>query len=311
MRGSPPAPRADAPRADDEVPAYWQALGLPGLIDLHVHFLPPRMQQKVWSFFDEATTHYGSPWPVYYRLNEDERLRRLQSLGVLAFPTLPYPHKPDMAVWLNAWSAAFARRTPGCLQSATFFPEPGVTGYVRDAIDAGTAIFKVHVQVGGFDPADARLDDAWGLLAESGLPVTIHSGSRPIPGAHTGPGPVEQVLRRHPRLTLVIAHMGMHEYVEHLELAARFERVHLDTTMFGTDFTERFAPLPDGLRPRLADLGERIVLGSDFPNIPYPYAHQIEALHRLELGPQWMRGVLHDNGARLLGRPPAGTARAR
>lgn len=300
-----------APRSDAEVPAYWAGLGLPGLIDLHVHFLPPRMQEKVWAFFDQAAVHYGSEWPVYYRLSQDERVDRLRDLGVLAFSSLPYPHKPGMAAWLNDWSADFARRTPGCLQSATFFPEPGVADYVAAAIEAGARMFKVHVQVGRFDPADPELDPVWGTLAEAGLPVTIHCGSRPVPGEHTGPAPVEQVLRRHPQLTLVIAHMGMHEYVEHTELAFRFPRVHLDTTMFGTDFSQRFAPVPEELVPRLADLEERIVLGSDFPSIPYPYAHQIEALHRLGLGPDWMRAVLHDNPARLLGLAADGSVRAR
>ena len=67
-----------------------------------------------------------------------------------------------------------------------------------------------------------------------------------------------------------------------------------------TDFVEQIAPFPPALRPQLADLGDRIVLGSDYPNIPYPYAHQIAALHRLDLGDDWLRAVLHDNGARLL-----------
>jgi predicted TIM-barrel fold metal-dependent hydrolase len=44
-----------------------------------------------------------------------------------------------------------------------------------------------------------------------------------------------------------------------------------------------------------------VVLGSDFPNIPNPYAHQLEALHRLGLGVEWLRSVLWRNGARLLG----------
>jgi predicted TIM-barrel fold metal-dependent hydrolase len=65
-----------------------------------------------------------------------------------------------------------------------------------------------------------------------------------------------------------------------------------------TDFVEQRRSRP--LRPRLADFGDRIVLGSDYPNIPYPYAHQIEALARLDLGDAWLRAVLHDNGARLL-----------
>jgi predicted TIM-barrel fold metal-dependent hydrolase len=42
---------------------------------------------------------------------------------------------------------------------------------------------------------------------------------------------VTELLRRHPRLTAVIAHAGAPEYAEFLELAERFERVHLDTTM--------------------------------------------------------------------------------
>lgn len=297
--------RLVAPQSDEDVPAYWGALGLPGLIDLHVHFLPERMQEKVWAFFDAAETRAGTGWPIHYRLAEPERLSRLRALGVLAFPTLPYPHKPGMAQWLNDWSADFARNTPGCLQSATFFPEPGVANYVRTALQEGARIFKVHVQVGGFDPASPALDQVWGMLAEAGLPITIHCGSRPSPGEFTGPARVELVLQRHPSLTLVIAHMGMHEYVEHLDLAGRYERVHLDTTMFATDFTQQFAPTPAQVVPRLRDQADRIVLGSDFPSIPYPYAHQIEALHRLDLGPDWMRGVLYDNAARLLGLPAA------
>jgi predicted TIM-barrel fold metal-dependent hydrolase len=68
-----------------------------------------------------------------------------------------------------------------------------------------------------------------------------------------------------------------------------------------TDFMTSRSPFPADLRPRLIDLADRVVLGSDFPNIPYPYAHQIEALIRLDLGDDWLRRVLHDNGMRLLG----------
>jgi predicted TIM-barrel fold metal-dependent hydrolase len=54
---------------------------------------------------------------------------------------------------------------------------------------------------------------------------------------------------------------------------------------------------------RLSGLRDRIVLGSDFPNIPYAYAHQLEALTRLDLGDDWLRAVLWENGARLLDLP--------
>ena len=75
----------------------------------------------------------------------------------------------------------------------------------------------------------------------------------------------------------------------------------LDTTMTFTDFTEGLAPFPVALRPRLVELQDRILLGSDFPNIPHRYVHQLEALVRLELGDGWLRDVLHDNAARRFG----------
>ncbi|MBA3293435.1 MAG: amidohydrolase family protein [Geodermatophilaceae bacterium] len=259
------------------------------------------MQHKVWAYFDNAQTHYGSGWPVHYRLPVEQRLDVLTALGVRAFPTLPYPHKPGMAAWLNDWSADFARRDPRILKSATFYPEPGVEAYVGQALQRGARVFKVHVQVGGFDPRDPLLEPVWGMLAEAGVPIVTHCGSRPIPGSFTGADPIAEVLTRHPGLCLVIAHMGMHEYAAHLDLAAAHQRVYLDTTMFATAFTEVFAPFDRALLPRLADLGDRILFGSDFPSIPYPYATQLAALHDLDLGEDWLRRVLWHNAAALFG----------
>jgi predicted TIM-barrel fold metal-dependent hydrolase len=285
---------------DDQVPVWWEGLGLPGLIDVHVHFLPDPVMNAVWDYFDRAERHYGVAWPVHYRTPMADRVATLEKLGVRAFPALVYPHKPGMAAWLSEWAREFAARTPGCVPSGTFYPEPGAASYVRRALDEGTRIFKVHVQVGDYDPRDEELDAVWGLLAEAGVPVVVHCGSGPIPGKHTGPGPFGEVLRRHPTLTAVIAHLGMPEYAEHLAMAEAYTNVHLDTTMACTPFTEAMMPFPTELRPRLAALGDRIVLGSDFPNIPYPYAVQLASLERLDLGDEWLRAVCWDNGARLL-----------
>ena len=290
------------PPADDaDVPRYWRELGLPGLVDAHVHFLPERVQAKVWAYFAAGERNYGAAWPVQYPLPEDERLATLERLGVRAFPTLPYPHKPGMAAWLNEWSHRFAAAHLRVLQSATFSPEPEAASYVEAALAAGARVFKVHVQVGRFDPRDPLLDPVWARLEESGTPVVTHCGSGPLRGEHTGPAPMTGLLERYPRLQLVIAHLGMPEYAAFLDLAERYERVHLDTTMFATDFTERLMPFDRALLPRLAALRDKVVLGSDFPAIPYPYAHQLAALHRLDLGEEWLRAVLWHNGARLFG----------
>ncbi|NUO96557.1 MAG: amidohydrolase [Nonomuraea sp.] len=288
--------------SDAEVPAWWRGLGLPGLIDLHVHFLPERMERRVWHHFNHGGPLMGDGWKIEYEWPVEDRVTRLRELGVRRFPALAYAHRPDMARDLNAWTLGFARRTPGCLPSATFYPETGVAGYVREALEAGTKIFKVHLQVGGFDPGVPELTEVWGLLAEAGVPVVVHASSVPVPGGHVGVGPIGAVLARHPRLRVVIAHLGMPEYAGFFDLAVRYERVMLDTTMAFTDFAERGMPFPARLRPVLRDLGlsGKVVLGSDFPTIPYPYAHQLDALARLDLGEAWLRAVCWDNGAAVI-----------
>ncbi|MFD3530477.1 amidohydrolase family protein [Streptomyces sp. NPDC058664] len=282
-----------------DIAALLARLGIPGLVDVHTHFMPQNVLDKVWAYFDAVGPLTGLEWPITYREEEERRLALLRGFGAVAFTAMLYPHKPGMAAWLNSWAVDFAARTPDCLHTATFFPEPEAVRYVHEALGAGARVFKVHLQVGGFDPTDIQLDGVWGALADSGTPVVVHCGSGPAPGRFTGPGPMRRLLARHPRLRVIVAHMGMPEYSDFLDLAQRYEGVHLDTTMSFTDFSERLAPFPEVELKRLVDLGDRILLGSDFPNIPYPYAHQLHALERLGLGDDWLRRVLYENGAAL------------
>jgi uncharacterized protein len=283
------------------VDAVVRDLELPGLIDVHTHFMPDRVMQKVWAYFDRRATQ-AQPWPIAYRYDEAQRLQILRSFGVQVFSSLVYPHKPDMAQWLNDWATAFAAQTPDCLHTATFFPEPSAQTYVADAIGAGAQIFKAHVQVGGYDPNDALLEPVWALIEDQRIPTVVHAGSGPEPGPHTGPEPIRTLLRRHPNLVLIIAHLGMPEYTDFLDIAERHDTVHLDTTMVFTDYMEAATPFPVSERPRLRALGERILFGSDYPNIPHPYTHSIQSLVDLNLGDDWLRGVLYHNARTLFPR---------
>jgi predicted TIM-barrel fold metal-dependent hydrolase len=296
-------PQIELPVASDHeaelVRARLRDLGLAGMVDVHTHFMPRSVMDKVWAYFDQVGPLTGRAWPIAYRVGEDERLRLLADFGVVAFTSLVYPHKPGMAAWLNDWAADFASRTPGCLRTATFYPEADAGAYVGEAIASGARVFKAHVQVGDYDPNDPLLDETWSLLQESRTPVLIHSGDGPAPGRFTGPAGTARLLARFPRLVVVIAHMGLPDYGAFLDLAARYDGVYLDTTMAFTAFTEAMYPFPADLTPRLRDLGDRILFGSDFPNIPYSYLDSIDAVLGLDLGAEWCRAVLHDNAAAL------------
>jgi hypothetical protein len=289
--------------------AFWRELGIPGLFDVHVHFLPDNIQRRVWEQFDQAGPKIGREWPVRYRQSVEGRVALLRDLGVRRFSALPYAHRPGVATYLNDWARTFAADVPESLWSATFFPEPEAAAYVGALVDEGVEVFKVHVQVGAFHLDDPLLDGVWERLEASGTPIVVHAGSGPVPNAFTGPEPLARVLARWPRLAVVVAHLGAPEYDEFLSLAERFERVHLDTTMVFTDFFGDLSTFPPTLLPRLVDLREKVLLGSDFPVIPYPYLHQLESLARLDLGEEWLRAVCWDNGARLFGMNGGGTPR--
>lgn len=275
------------------------SVGLDSMIDVHTHFMPERVLAKVRAYFDAAGPLVGGAWPIAYRGDDADRLARLRSFGVAHFSGLNYPHKPGMAAWLNQWSAQFAAQVPECLQSATFYPEPEAPAYVAEAIDSGARIFKVHVQVGNYDPNDPLLDQVWTQLQDKQIPAVIHSGDGPVPGDHTGVAGVRRLLERFQRLVLIVAHMGMPEYDAFLDLADDFPGIYLDTTMVFTPFTEDLMPFPETSKPRLLDLGDRILFGSDFPNIPHPFLTQVDAVLGLDLGAEWSRKVLRDNAARL------------
>ncbi|WP_194904464.1 amidohydrolase family protein [Catenulispora rubra] len=292
--------RAATAEETSDVRRFWQALGLPGLIDVHTHFMPHRLLDRIRAYFDAAGPLIGREWPIRYRQDEEQRLEILRGFGLRAFTSLAYPHKPGMAESLNAWTADFAARTPDCLHSATFFPEPEAVVYVPAAIEAGARVFKAHIQVGDYDPADPLLDAVWGSLAEAGVPAIAHCGSGPVATRFTGPAAMAPVLAAHPTLRLVVAHFGMPEYVEFLDLAERYDGVLFDTTMAFTDFFGR-VELPDRERKRIAELEERILFGSDFPNIPYSYTQALEALSRLDFGDDWLCAVCYGNAARIFG----------
>ena len=209
---------------DADVPGVWRSLGLPGLVDLPVHFMPRSVMDKVWAYFDAAGPLTGTPWPIAYRTEEADRLARLRALGVLAFPSLVYAHKPGMAAWLNAWAADFAAQQHDVLHTMTIYPEAGCLADTTAQLAAGAQLVKAHLQVGAYDPRDRLLDEVWGVLADAGVPVVIHCGSGPAPGPFTVPGARGEVLPRPPRLPAEIAHLGMPEYTVFPALLDRFPR---------------------------------------------------------------------------------------
>lgn len=99
---------------------------------------------------------------------------------------------------------------------------------------------------------------------------------------------------------MIIAHMGMPEYLEFLDICEHFEHLGLDTTMAFTPFVEETMPFPRSHQHRLRQLGDRILFGSDFPNIPHGYSEAMRSITRLPgIDDDWLRGVFYENAAAM------------
>jgi uncharacterized protein len=284
---------------DDDIPAFLAALGVPGIVDAHVHFLPDRLQEAVWRWFDRLTP----AWPVTYRSPARDRLAVLAAAGIRYHTALAYAHQPGMLRFLNDHTLGLAAAAPAVIPTFTIYPEPGVAAETARCLAAGGRCVKVHLQVGGFDAVDPLLDEAWAQLADAGTPVIMHAGAVNDGSGneeYCGPGPVRRLLARFPRLRLVIAHLGTPDEDAFVDLAEQHQDVWLDTAMVFTD-PPYLGPAPLHLVGRLGALRDRVVFGSDFPTIPHQIAAQVSGLASLGLGDDWLRAVLWQNGLRLFG----------
>ena len=178
---------------------------------------------------------------------------------------------------------------------------------MRSALARGARVFKVHAQVGGFDLREQALDEVWGLLADAAVPVVLHVGSGPVPRpGPTGPDKLEGVLRRHPQLPPWSLTWGRRS-MPGSSPSPSGTREYTSTPRWCSPTSSRISrPSLLTCCHRLAALPDRVVLGSDFPNIPYPYAHQLEALERLgererSFDDDWLRAVCWFNPRRLIG----------
>jgi predicted TIM-barrel fold metal-dependent hydrolase len=296
------------PGAEPETAPAGPVAGWPSdyrYLDIHTHLHPEWLSRAIRRWFAER-----SNWTLTYPTDPAEVAAFLARQGVERFVYFSYAHKPGIARQINAWLHATSRQFPAGIPLGTFHPDdPDMLDVVDEALTRyGFAGFKVHINVQRFFPDDRRVLPVYErLLADERL-LLIHVGTAPWPGEFDGFPRFARVMARFPALRVVVAHMGSFETRQFFELMEECPNLHLDTTM-------AFAPCrPEHLG--LARLNEidvrdedlvrwqdRIVFGSDFPNLPWPYEEEREALWRRGLPASVYRKVFGDNARRLLGLP--------
>ena len=294
MEGCVPFAPADLDRFFDEPEGETAGVEV---IDAHVHLYPDRVQDAIYRWFELRA------WRCRYRVHAEEAIELLKARGVRRFCALHYAHKPGMARELNRFVAEAARAHPEILPLGTVLPgEPDAREVLREALGRlGLRGIKIHCHVQAMAPDDDRLEVVYRECEEAGRTLVIHAGREPrVEGYAVDPHQLcsadrmAGVLRRHPRLRVVVPHLGADEYQGYLGLLERHENLWLDTTMVVGDYFGR-AP-PAELYPARA---ERLLYGTDFPMLPYAWDHELRRILRTPMSPAAQRALLVGNALRL------------
>jgi predicted TIM-barrel fold metal-dependent hydrolase len=285
-----PLPGLDDPEGD-AIPA-----GLPAVIDAHVHLFPDWLFAPIWQWFDA----FG--WPVRYKLGAEKIIEFLTRRGIVNIVGLHYAHKPGVAGELNRFMADLCRRYPQLVGTATVHPgEAGADRILSEAFADGLSAVKLHSHVQCFDMDSAAMHAVYAACQTGGKPLIMHVGREPKSPAYPcdpyelcGVEKVARVLKEYPDLNVCVPHLGADEFSEFRDLLEKYDNLWLDTTMVLCDYLPGIdVPPLDTFRQ------DRVMFGTDFPNIPFAWDRELKTLAGFDLPDDFLEAVLHKNARAL------------
>ena len=255
--------------------------GMPPVADAHVHLFPDPLFDAIWNWFDR----YG--WPIRYRLKSPDIIDFLLERGVAHIVGFLYAHRPGVARDLNAYMANLVSGRTQVTGLATVMPgEPDAVEIVEEGFAMGLEGVKLHAHVQCFEMISDAMEAVYDVCARHGKPLVMHVGREPkSPAYPCDPHEIchawklERVLKNHPDLRVLVPHLGADEFEEYADLIERYDNLWLDTSVACADYLPVKKPVPS-LNALRAD---RVLYGSDFPNIPYAWDREIRRISSMGL----------------------------
>jgi predicted TIM-barrel fold metal-dependent hydrolase len=273
--------------------------GLPIVVDAHVHIFPSNIFSAIWTWFDE------NAWPIRYRLTTSRVLGHLLSRGVSHVIALQYAHKHGISRMLNQYMVKKCMEFPNKVTGlAAVFPgEKNVEKILKEAFDNGLKGVKLHAHVQCFDMNAKEMDVVYDLCESEQKPIVMHVGREPKSTAyHCDPYQIcsaeklERVLNNFPTLRICVPHLGFDEISAYKKLIEKYDNLWLDTTMVLTDYF----PIEEIIELNSFRV-DRIMYGSDFPNIPYAWDRELNWLKTSGLPYDKLKWILKKSAASFFG----------
>ena len=265
---------------------------LPFIVDAHVHMFPNYIFAPIWQWFEK----FG--WPIRYQLSSEDIVEFLLAHGISHIVALHYAHKAGLARELNTYMADLCRSHPQVTGMATVYPgENGAVEILEQAFQNGLSGVKLHCHVQCFDMNDRSMHEIYEVCSVHGKPLTMHVGREPKSPAYPcdpyelcQADKLELVLDEYPQLSVCVPHLGADEFEPYRRMIEKYDNLWLDTTMMLAEY------LPMDFFPDLAKFrNDRIMYGTDFPNLPYAWDREIKRLTRQNLSPDSLAKFLGQN----------------
>jgi len=172
---------------------------------------------------------------------------------------------------------------------------------------------EVCAQYDGLSPSDPVLNPYFALAESLDIPACIHMGMS-LPGITEScpkfrvsvgnPLLLEELLNRHPKLRVWIAHMGYPFLEEMIGILNVYPQVYVDTSAI--DWIERREAFISYLKELIMyGFEKRIMFGSDQMTWPDAIGMAVEAIEKADsLSPEQKRDILYNNAARFLRLSP-------
>ncbi|MBU1342889.1 MAG: amidohydrolase [Proteobacteria bacterium] len=271
--------------------------GLPTVIDSHVHIFPGKIFSSVWSWFDQYA------WKIRYQMDTSLLINYLLDHGVSHVVALQYAHKPGISEGLNAYMVKKCNEFKGRVTGmATVFPgEPSADQILLKAFSDGLKGVKLHAHVQCFDMNSPDMDVIYDICEKENKPMVMHVGREPKseeyacdPYAICRADKLEAVLNNFPKLNICVPHLGFDEIAAYKDLIEKYDTLWLDTAMVLTDY------FPYDNRIGLENYRiDRIMYGSDFPNIPYAWDRELMWLKNALFSFEDLEQILYKSAARF------------
>jgi len=276
-------------------------------IDTHCHFFPPQIFKSIWNFFespDEEGNQRG--WDIKYKLTTDALIKFLENQRVKYFTTYNYAHKPGISEYINDWTYELIRENKHALPFGCVWPEDANrVEYIQKLFDEYQFLgIKLQLLVQNFYPDDERMHDIYKLVVDRGKWINFHAGTAPYHNQYVGYKNFTKFLEKYPDMNVIVAHLGTYETHKFFKLLDKYDNLYLDTAMvylpmtFSKNWKDNMV-LPS--EEELLSHEDRILYGSDFPNIPYDYSCSVEGLLNLNLPKSFYQKVFYENAKKIFG----------